>query len=395
MPIQVTCACGNQCEFADQFAGWQAKCPACGGAVAVPHRGGGTGPTGQLLAVPRRKPRTALFVILGAVGMVVVAGALLSAYFLLGTPERREGSPPSSAALQPRAAAPQPESAPGNQPPQPTRVIPREQELQVLRLFGNYDKPRQWMLSVVSDSGPLDRRDDDVFLECSADTDRTLRTERWPDSFRWAAEHVAASKLKRHAYLTVFVSVPPDIASIVEVLGQPEATERRGFFRAAVPGGTFEFASAKIVDTADSGTVPLVWYHYGWLAFGTADGKVVAVRGDCRNITAAAQPAPAETAAAETPDPSELMERIRVEGIKRAGQAGARPVIMMIGENDRIVVLKGSLFTEEDGQFVLRDGDFAVNAGKRPIPVFGTTLKQGEAGIIRNGKCTKVAPIVP
>jgi len=109
---------------------------------------------------------------------------------------------------------------------------------------------------------------------------------------------------------------------------------------------------------------------------------------------AAAQPAPAAPMA-ETPEASERMERIRVEGIKRAGQAGAKPVIMMTDENGMIILLQGSVFTEEYGRFVLRDGDFVVNAGKRPIPVFGTTLKQGEAGTIRNGKCTKVAPIVP
>jgi formylglycine-generating enzyme required for sulfatase activity len=113
------------------------------------------------------------------------------------------------------------------------------------------------------------------------------------------------------------------------------------------------------------------------------------------SATAAAQPAPAASTAG-TPDPSELMERIRVEGIKRAGQAGAKPVIMRTDENDMIILLQGSVFTEEHGRFALKAGDFVVNAGKRPIPVFGTTLKQGEAGIISsNGKCTKVAPVVP
>ena len=462
MPIQVTCACGKQCEFGDEFAGWLTKCPACGRAVAVPRTGAGVGPGAQLPGAPRprRKRRTALFVILGAAGLVVVAGILVAAFFLPGGPdsqeggpesrpgrqsesvvacfdvvpafdqsgsgakpagnlfagdeveilgmgngrvnvstkslgnvwvsrfnlcragefqkfksdgdipnalafmtakdgqlslvggamsirngyfaltdglaiclddetlgqrlnlagtsivsrpntlyvcckggsirelkilpagpESREGGPPSSAAPQPRAAAPQPKSAPESQPPQPTRIIPQEQELQALRLFGNY--PGNFSLSATIDSGPLDRNDDDIFLECSTDTAHRLGTDRWPESFRRAAEHVAASKLKRHAYLTVFVSTLAFAysADILKVLGQPEATERKGFFRAAVPGNAFVPASARppaIVDTAGPDTVPLVWYQYGWLAFGTADGKVVAVRGDCRNIPAAA-----------------------------------------------------------------------------------------------------------
>jgi len=464
MSIQVTCTCGKQCEFGDEFAGWLAKCPACGRAVAVPRTGAGIGPGAQFPAAPRprRKRRTALLVILGAAGLVVVAGILVAAFFLPGGPESREGGPesrpgrqsesviacfeevlafdmpgsgskpagklhagdevkilgmekgqvnvstkdlgnvwvsrlylclasefqkfkadgnipkalafmtakdgqlslvggamsirngyfaltdglaiclddetlgqrlnlagtsivsrpdtlyvcckggsirelkilpagpesreggqPSSAAAQPRAAAPQPKSAPESQPPQPTRIIPREQELQALRLLGNYTG--NFSLSATIDSGPLDRDDDITFLECGTDTAHTLRTDRWPESFRRAAEHVAASKLKRHAYLTVFVSAFAfaDSADILRILGQPEATERKGFFRAAVPGNAFEPASARpaaIIDTAGPGTVPLVWYQYGWLAFGVADdnGKVVAVRGDCRNIPAAA-----------------------------------------------------------------------------------------------------------
>jgi DNA-directed RNA polymerase subunit RPC12/RpoP len=36
MPIPVTCACGKQYTLKDEFAGKRAKCPACGGVIAVP-----------------------------------------------------------------------------------------------------------------------------------------------------------------------------------------------------------------------------------------------------------------------------------------------------------------------------------------------------------------------
>jgi formylglycine-generating enzyme required for sulfatase activity len=93
MPIQVTCACGKQCEFGDELAGWLAKCPACGRPVAVPRTGAGAGPGAQFPVAPRprRKRRTAIFVILGAAGLVVVAGLLVVVFYLPGGPESREG----------------------------------------------------------------------------------------------------------------------------------------------------------------------------------------------------------------------------------------------------------------------------------------------------------------
>jgi len=114
MPIQVTCACGKQCEFGDELAGWLAKCPACGRPIAVPRTGAGAGPGAQFPVAPRprRKRRTALFVILGAAGLVVVAGLLVVVFYLPGGPESREGGPPSSASsIPPVPAAAQPAPA--------------------------------------------------------------------------------------------------------------------------------------------------------------------------------------------------------------------------------------------------------------------------------------------
>lgn len=50
MPIQVTCACGKQYTLKNEFAGRRAKCPSCGGIIAIP----GQRAAGAVVASPAK-----------------------------------------------------------------------------------------------------------------------------------------------------------------------------------------------------------------------------------------------------------------------------------------------------------------------------------------------------
>lgn len=84
-----------------------------------------------------------------------------------------------------------------------------------------------------------------------------------------------------------------------------------------------------------------------------------------------------------------LPERIRIAAIAKAKELGFEPVILTRSKEDTIVLMQGSVFTEQNGRFVVVEGNLVANAGEKPENVFGTVLKQGEYGLIKNGKCEK------
>ena len=89
-------------------------------------------------------------------------------------------------------------------------------------------------------------------------------------------------------------------------------------------------------------------------------------------------------------DPEQRAERIRIEGIRKAKELGRKPIIVTVTAAGTVDLLKGSVFTEEYGKFVLTDLDLVVNAGERLFTPPGATLEQGEYGTVKDGKVTKL-----
>jgi hypothetical protein len=75
-------------------------------------------------------------------------------------------------------------------------------------------------------------------------------------------------------------------------------------------------------------------------------------------------------------------------GKQKAKQMGHNPVCIFVNKNESIVITQ-SLFTIKNSQATFVDGDMVINVGKDDATIWGTILKEGEYGIIKNGKLEK------
>ena len=75
-------------------------------------------------------------------------------------------------------------------------------------------------------------------------------------------------------------------------------------------------------------------------------------------------------------------------GKQKAKQMDHNPVCIFVNKNGNIVITQ-SLFTIKNSQVTFVDGDMVINVGKDDATIWGTILKEGEYGIIKNGKLEK------
>lgn len=109
--------------------------------------------------------------------------------------------------------------------------------------------------------------------------------EGWPEAVRRTAK-----ELPDTVFLELTVSKHPDISAVRQVLGPEDGTEPDP--RASSSGFGQPHESTPI-DT---------WYKYDWLHFGTRDGRVMVIRGDCRGFRRGSPPVrPSATKPAEGP----------------------------------------------------------------------------------------------
>ncbi len=170
---------------------------------------------------------------------------------------------------------PAPTKEPSSAAPAPAAGIAPEKEAQALRLLGGWTRleatDNSVSAAITADQIEAVRRASDL-------AGATLRAKGLADGLRPAAAQVAGCGPNLDS-LTVRVQGAVEIAKIREVLGKEEAAEQTEFLEGPLSS-------------------PVTWHRYGWLRFGAVDGKVVAVRADCRK-------APPPVAEARTTSPAE------------------------------------------------------------------------------------------
>jgi len=83
---------------------------------------------------------------------------------------------------------------------------------------------------------------------------------------------------ERACVITAFGGRTPDMEAVRAIMGREDRIEQKGFFW-----------EGKIVDRVEKSSPPILWYHYGWLAFGSVNGKAVIVRADSQKLAPAAK----------------------------------------------------------------------------------------------------------
>ena len=134
MPIRVTCACGKQYTFRDEFAWRRAKCPACGLGVNIPGPQDNAATTKSAPAAPQKpvpqvepssegENKTLLYAGLGVSALILVVGIGIVIYFLFfRTPPQlitTQTLPPATST----APKPQPASTPSVPSTDPSPIL--------------------------------------------------------------------------------------------------------------------------------------------------------------------------------------------------------------------------------------------------------------------------------
>jgi hypothetical protein len=83
---------------------------------------------------------------------------------------------------------------------------------------------------------------------------------------------------ERACVITAFGGRTPDMEAVRAIMGREDRIEQKGFFW-----------EGKIIDRVEKSSPPILWYHYGWLAFGSVNGKAVIVRADSQKLAPAAK----------------------------------------------------------------------------------------------------------
>lgn len=193
------------------------------------------------------------------------------------------------AAEAPMAAVPPPEVVPAGP------NLPPEKEQEALRLLKKCTS-----VSVSYTTSSAVEGADKTDLDRAAQFAQTFVLRKGPaDGLRPAAEEVAKFRASARFIITVLAEAGPDLEQIRKIVGKESRTEAKAFYRRADPDAR---SRARLVDTPEPTNLPVTWRHYGWLAFGEAGGRVVAVRADCRRLQGADSPAAPEAAAAPPAD---------------------------------------------------------------------------------------------
>jgi hypothetical protein len=184
--------------------------------------------------------------------------------------------PPPPAFFVPPPPLPGRETAP-QAPASSDPAIRKEQ--QALALLGaNFYASISCMRQYILHKDPVPTEEDEI----SQARQRALETVR--DMGPVTGVRAAVTMLEKHRgrarfAVTVIGDGFPDIAAVQAILGKEDLVEQKGVFTGR------DFA-----DTGGPADRQITWYHYGWLAFATSDGKVLGVRADCRKFTAAPTP---------------------------------------------------------------------------------------------------------
>jgi len=212
-------------------------------------------------------------------------------------------TPATPAPVEP--AAPAPAEPPAAEPPMaavpPPEVVPAgpnlppEKEQEALRLLKKCTS-----VSVSYTTLSAVEAADKTDLDRATQFAQTFVLRKGPaDGLRPAAEEVAKFSARARFVITVLAEAGPDLEQLQKIVGKESRTEAKAFYRKADPDAR---SRARLVDTPESADLPVTWRHYGWLAFGEAGGKVVAVRADCRRLQGGDLPAAPEAEAAPPAD---------------------------------------------------------------------------------------------
>jgi hypothetical protein len=351
MAVYAVCECGKPYRFRNEDAGKRIKCASCGAMITAPGRAADPGPAADLdlastlelaaatekaaAGIPQRKSKPlpvgkvllmAGFGVAGAVITVVVIAVACSLCGGPSAPDKKPTRPAAPAAVSPPVApeaavpaaeppttaagapevVPESPSAPAATSTEPAVVIEPladpspspEKEQEVLRLLKKCTSAAVTYVSLTSEAGAAE---DEEAINRAGEFARTCVLRKGPaDGLRPAAAEVVKFGARAEFTITVLAEAGPDLELLQQLLGKESRTETNGFFQK----GANPRIPATLTDSPEPTGLPVTWHHYGWLIFGAAGGKVVAVRADCRRLQADLPPAPAPVpATAATPSP--------------------------------------------------------------------------------------------
>jgi hypothetical protein len=108
----------------------------------------------------------------------------------------------------------------------------------------------------------------------------TLEKSGLANGLRVTTAELARYNDRGRFFIVVITGATPKITAIQAILGKENKQEKKGFFL----GRSFG-------DVGKPTDPPVVWYHYGWMAFATVNNEVVGVRVDCSKFTDGVSPA--------------------------------------------------------------------------------------------------------
>jgi hypothetical protein len=130
-------------------------------------------------------------------------------------------------------------------------------------------------------------------------------------------------------------------------------------------------------------------------AKGSQAVQTAPVEGDKPNLTGKPVKQEIDITDSNNPKTQQLQydEQVRIigHGVMKGLEMGHNPVFIAIQRDDSIAIVTNSKSSRvRDDKFIPKDNDLVINAGDRPVTIFGIVLCKGEGGIIKDGKCTKI-----